>query len=920
MSKQTGVTLAFNRGILSTLGLARIDISRYRMAAEVMVNWIARVLGSMMLRPGWQYIANTKGNAFAKTIPFVFSTTDLARVEVTSAALRVFQSDALITRPAVTAVVTNGNFSADLSGWTVSDQVGATSSFTTGGGATLAGDGTNEAILDQQITVAQAGVEHALRIVVTRGPVMLRIGTTQGDDTYFNEAALGTGTHSLAFTPTGSFWIRVFNSNINVSLLASVNVEAAGVLELPSPWADADIPNLRWAPSAYVMEVACAGYQQRKIERWGASGPHSWSIVLYEPITGPFRVINTTPTTITPSATTGNITLESSQRLFKKTHVGALFQLTSTGQLAVADLSAESTYTNPILVNGVGAQRTLTVQVSGTYVGTLTLQSSIATPGIWVDVKSYSGFVLDDFKDGLDNEVIYYRVGFKPGDYTSGTADVSVSFPSGSIIGNVRVTDYTDSQHVDAAVLTVPGGNSASQGSVSSALGNITATNLWSEGAWSDFRGWPQAVAFHEGRLWWFGSSMFGSVSDDYENYDPTVIGDSGPIQRSIGEGPIDNISWALSMQRLAVGLPSSEWSARSSSLDAPLTPTDFVIRPFSTIGSANVQALRVDKSAIYVQFSGLRLMQADMDIYTYDYKAQDLTLMVPDLNAAGIVQLTVSRIPDTRYYCRRGDGTVAVVIVDAAENVICWQEAKTNGFVEDINVLPGTPEDNVYYSVRRIVNGQTVRFHEKQALETSCTGLPMALHADAFTLYSGAPTTTIGGLSYLEGETVIVWGWNTMTPFIDGNGNTVGKDLGTYAVKGGQITVNQTITNACVGLGYTAQWKSMKQAFAAALGTPLNQPKRIDRLGLVLQNTHALGIHMGPDFDHLDDLPYDDLPRLSTDINSAVDTDAILNTYDEQMSGFNDIWSTDSRVCLQAAAPRPCTVQAFTASMETIG
>src|SRR5882757_8577220 len=101
MPKQTSATLAFNRGVLSALGLARIDLTRYRMAAARMNNWMARVLGSMMLRPGWARFGNTAGNNQAKTIPFIFGASDTARLEITQNLTRVWVKDALITRLAV---------------------------------------------------------------------------------------------------------------------------------------------------------------------------------------------------------------------------------------------------------------------------------------------------------------------------------------------------------------------------------------------------------------------------------------------------------------------------------------------------------------------------------------------------------------------------------------------------------------------------------------------------------------------------------------------------------------------------------------------------------------------------------------------------------------------------------------------------
>src|SRR5690606_39871563 len=55
----------------------------------------------------------------------------------------------------------------------------------------LLGTGTNAAIRDQEITVTETGTEHALRIVVARGPVILRVGSTSGGDDYITETTLG---------------------------------------------------------------------------------------------------------------------------------------------------------------------------------------------------------------------------------------------------------------------------------------------------------------------------------------------------------------------------------------------------------------------------------------------------------------------------------------------------------------------------------------------------------------------------------------------------------------------------------------------------------------------------------------------------------------------------------------------------------
>lgn len=918
MPREQSATLAFNRGVLSLLGLARVDLTRYRMAAAIMVNWMARVLGSMMLRPGTAFLGTTAGNAQAKTLPFVFAANDTARIEITQNNIQVWVDDALVTRVAVTAAVTNGNFAGSLAGWTNSSESGASVTWVANGKVSFVGTGNNNGILDQQVTVNQVGARHALRIIVTSGPFTFRCGMAQGDDTYINETTLNSGTHSLAFTPTGgSFWIRFENANVAQSILASCNIEGAGVMSLPAPWQTVDQPNLRWAQSADVVYVGCNGHPQMRVERRATD---SWSIVTYLSNAGPFRPINVTNVTLAASAISGNITLTANKPVFNAGHVGALFRLLSVGQLVTAVLAAADTYTNPILVTGIGAQRSFTVNVSGSYVGTLTVQYSVGTPGTWINTNNtYSAPQTGTITDGLDNQTIYYRIGFTPSSYTSGSAVASLAIPTGQITGIVRVTGFTSNLLVNAAVLEP--------------LGGTAATTNWYEGAWSSYRGYPATVQLWGGRLWWFGSSIYGSVSDDYTNFDDTTLGDAAPIIGQLDSGPVENIYWAIGLQQLVLGTATGETSCRSDYLGEAVTSNNFNVLTGSTEGSANVIGLQIDTTGVFVQVTGERVFSLALDVYTYSYKSTELTLLVPDYNSAGIAQISVQNKPDRRLHCRRNDGTVGIMVYDPGENVNCWLEvtAGAGGFVEDISILPGAgiPEDQVYYTIRRVVNGQTVRYHEKWALERECTGLPLSKCVDSHVVYGPtAPTTTLTGIApHLVGQTVCVWGWNTVNPYLDGNGNQPGLDLGTYVVDGtGSISglalkgAAFPVTNAVVGLGYTAQWQSMKQAFAAALGTPLNQLKRIDKIGLVLQNTHAQGLQMGPDFAHLDEIPQAELPYLSAADGSLTDTNAILNEFDWPMSAFNDVWSTDSRVCLQAASPRPASCLAFTTGMTTNG
>lgn len=836
-----------------------------------MVNWDPRILGSMSLRPGMEYTGSTKGNNKSRSLPMVFSIDDTARLEITDSVLRVWVGDELVTRGTVTAAITNGTFTANLTGWTDNDDVGGTSAWLTGGYMALLGDGTNAAIRDQQVTVNEANTEHALRIVVARGPVTLRVGSTSGGDEYIEEMTMGTGTYSMAFTPTANFYIRLFSRTSHTVLVDSVAVEAAGTMELPVPWVESDLPMIRYTPKDQTMFLACRGKQQRVIQRHDGG---SWSVSLYEPADGPFRLINATPTTITTSALNGDVTLTASKAIFKPGHVGALFRIESAGQTVTDSFSAQNDFSNYIRVTGIGGERAFSVLVSGTYSATLTVQRSVAEPGTWVDVFNYGSNT--SYNDGLDNQVIYYRIGIKAGNYTSGTAEITLSYSSGSITGVAKVTDYTSSTVLSAVVLTD--------------FGATTASSDWWEGQWSDYRGWPGGVALLEGRIWFGGvKKINGTISDAVDSFDDTYVGDAGPISREIGEGPIENINFLLPLGRLIIGTESNSsninpvrmearsiLAARSSSLDEPLTPTNFNITYANTTG-------------LYVDQSGTRLMSVDYDLSSGGFVTTDITMLVPEIAGTGFVNLAAQKNPDPRAHCPIADGTAALLVYDQLEEVKCWLKWETAGIIEDVCVLPRRGEDAVYYTIQRTINGATVRYHEKLAKVSECRGGTLNKQADSFYEYAGAATTTITGLGHLEGEEVVVWG--------------AGKDLGTYTVTSAQITgLPEAVTSAIIGIGYSALYKSTKQGLSDALGMPMNQQKRIDQIGLVLANTHKGGLYFGPDFDHMDPLP-------EVENGETIDADYVWESYDGDMITFPGDWTTDSRFCLKAVAPRPCTI-----------
>ena len=660
--------LAFNRGLLSPLGLGRIDLKRTTLSAETQTNWIPRVLGSAMLRPGLAYKGSTKDDEAAVYIPFIFSSTDKALLEFTADTMRVWIDGEVLTRPSVSSAVINGNFTSDITtGWTDSDESGATSSWSAGSLA-MKGNSTGTAYCkqDQEISVASGdqGVEHALRVTVERGPVEVKVGTSQGGQDYFGYS-LGTGIHSLSFTPTGNFWIRVQSRATYTVLLSDINIESSGAVEIGTDRDADDLANLRHDQSGDIIFIACTDKPQTKIER---RATRSWSWVDYEANQGPFLTQNLGTTTILPDALSGDVTLTASSDLFESSHIGSLFSITSSIQNVTAeDIETEDTWTDPILVTGITDSRIFTIERSGISDSTVTLQMSVSEPGSWSDAETYTTNGVITYDDDLDNQTVYYRIGIKTGDYGTDTVDLSLLIESGSITGVCRITAVASNTSASAVTLQNFGTSTI-------------ASSDWSEGQWSEKRGYPSAVTLHEGRLWWSGKDKLnGSVSDSFYDYDPDYEGDAAPINRSIGQGPVDNINWLSSGKILFIGCDGSIKSVRSSSLDEPLTTTNVTIKDIVTQGAASVSSVKIDGQVVFLQASGIRVYEVGFDSVAYDFSNIDLTAIVPEVGEPSVLKIVVQRQPDTRVHCIRSDGKVALLVYDKVEDVKCWVLVETN-------------------------------------------------------------------------------------------------------------------------------------------------------------------------------------------------------------------------------------------------
>lgn len=881
-----------------------------------------------MFRPGMAKVLETRNSLPALHIEGVFAQDDTWICELTDAGMRAIVDDVVVTRPAVTstfndwdgaAYVIGGNTSslfanaADVGRWRDNDEAGGASTLATGGGLQLLGSGTAAAIRDRSIDVSgvNIGVEHGITIVVARGICTLRIGTSEGDDDLLGDRTLRAGTYSIGITPAAPFFIRLSSTLSYAAVVSSVTIESAGGdMVLPTPWLEADLDLVRWDGLADIIFVACEGRVPKRIERLDRTytpASRSWGVVEYAPTDGPWRPLNLGPVQLKGSALSGEITLTASKNFFKATHVGGLFRMTSAGQQVSQRITAENTFTSYIKVTGLGTGRAFQLDLTGpTFTGTttVTLQRSVATPGSWSDVSTYTGVISVSIQDNLDNQIIYYRVGVKTGDFTAlDDLTATLTFSAGSIDGTVRVTGYTSETVVSASVLTALGAAD-------------TFTQDWYEGDWSPKNGYPSAVDDFDTRLCWAGKGFrWFSAVDLLDSMDNLAEGDDSAIRRALGSGPVDSVSWVLALNYILIGTAGRVLVTKSSSIDDPLTPTRISQKPVASKGAAAVRAVKVDTNGIFIGRNGSRvfMLSADANLYSIvPYAPTELTELNPEIGVPSFRRIAVQENKDTRVHLVRGDGKVMVVLIDKLEQVTCLLMVETDGVIEDVVVLPGRTEgpveDQVYYQVKRTINGQTKRFLEKWALESQAVGAADNRIADCHLVKTtGLGSRMVSGYDHLIGEEVVVW-IDGVCP-LDGS-----NDPKRYTVDGsGNIVLDDEdpvpASFFCAGLPYIAQWRCAKLAVGSRLGAPLTQHKTIDHVGFVLKDTHALGLSYGQTFalDGNGDSQLDDLPLMEE--GARVDPNSIWESYDKTGMEFDGTWDEDPRICLQAQAPLPCTV-----------
>jgi len=411
----------------------------------------------------------------------------------------------------------------------------------------------------------------------------------------------------------------------------------------------------------------------------------------------------------------------------------------------------------------------------------------------------------------------------------------------------------------------------------------------------------PTSVTFHEQRVIYGGNSkgktfISGSYIDQFTNFLPGSLLANASFKYSINSSENNDVRFMESAKSLLIGTDNGIFAARASSGGA-ITPTDIVIERDSNRGAKQQQPVQVGESVLFVQNGGQTVREIIFNNDTKGFLAGDLSILAHHFGENGFNRVAFQEEPSTIVWTFSDAGVLVGLTFERDAGVVAWHQhnlaADSTGaaVVEEVATLQDENgvSDKLWIVVKREINSSTVRYIE--IIDSTAT-----VWSDSHITYSGAATTTITGLSHLEGETVKVIGDGAVFP--------------DAVVSSGQIVLASEVETADVGLAYVAKGKTQKIEGGAQTGTSQGKSKRIENVVLRVIDAGP-GLLIGEDEGkQLDRVVY----RMTYDL---MDTPVPLYSGDTEIIPMDQNYESGGMIYFEHNLPFDCTITAMWPNMS---
>ena len=696
-----------------------------------------------------------------------------------------------------------------------------------------------------EATTAITGITQANPAVVTAASH----GLSNGDRVFITSVAGMSQVNNLEFTVANAT-----TNTFELSSIDSTNYDAytsggavGKIVEVTTTYSVTDIFEINHAQSADVIYLAHKDHEPAKLTRTTAT---SFTLTDVDFVDGPYLDENITSTTLYASAQTGTVTITASASLFTSADVGRYIRFRELLEIEHDEWEANTSYNNNDTVRYDGH---VYKNVTGS------TQTSNNSPPVHLDGTETYG--------AIDWEYQHDDTGY------------------------VKITAFTNATTVTAVVQTDAIGVATLPDHV---VGSANATKRWSLGAFGGDQGYPRALAFYEERLFFAGTTgqpqtIFGSVSADFENHTPGT-NDDDAINVTIASDKVNVIKHMMQGRFLQIMTTSAEFTM-SGGGNAVLSPTNVNVLRETTFGTSDITPLRAASSTIFIQKGQEKVKEITFSEAQDGLTGVELSILADHITRGGVTDMVWQQEPELVIWFVHSDGRLIGLTYDRANGAVGWHThplGGTNPIVESISAIPSGAEDQVYLSVKRTINGTTVRHIEYLKPINFGDDIEDAFFVDSGLTYSGSATTSISGINHLEGEEVAILA-----------------DGATHAnktVTDGKITLDRSASVVHLGYNYTSLVETLRLEAGGNDGTSQGNIKRIHSVTSRFLNT--VGAEVGPDINNLDRIPF-------RNSSMAMNTAVPLFTGDKEIS-FPSGYDNDARVVIRQNQPLPMTVLAI--------
>lgn len=397
---------------------------------------------------------------------------------------------------------------------------------------------------------------------------------------------------------------------------------------------------------------------------------------------------------------------------------------------------------------------------------------------------------------------------------TTGTITVTASaaiFVSTDVGRALRYRSNSTSEWAEIS-LTAYTSSTVMTGIVEKVLSGTTASDEWRLGYFSDTTGHPSCVTFHEQRLvlgntrdrpqsiWFSRAGDIEVFQPDNDSYKDEVDATSA-ITYTVSSRNTNSIVWLSSRDKLYLGTANAIFIAKASSLDEAITPDNVSIKPAILTAAYTAMPIETTAATLFIHYNQRKLVELAYDVQRDSQVGVDLTILSEQVAYNKFKRIARQEEPYNLLWTIDEQGGLHALTYLRDQQVVGWHTHKIGGTdveVTSVACIPGETESEVWFIVRRTIDGSSVQYIERLSSFFRDDVAPEdAVFVDSALTYNGTATTSISGLSHLEGETV--------AGLSDGYVAVV-ED----AVTSGAVTLQEGASKIHLGLPYTCKLKTM--------------------------------------------------------------------------------------------------------------